>query len=229
LVVNGSLLSAVTVSGGTLGGTGTIKNSVTVQSGGTLTPGTPPGEDGLPTAGSLIGILVVTNNVFLQGTTLMELDKSANTNDSIRGARSILYGGTLSVTNLSGTLATGDSFKLFYATSYLGSFARIAPPMPGSGLAWDTSLLNSSGTLRIVSAPRPRLGNIYVTGTTLRFSASNGIPNATCYVIASTNLAAPLANWTVIASPAFDANGSLNFSPPLTEENREQYLMLQWP
>ena len=67
----------------------------------------------------------------------MKLNKQAGTNDQIVGVSTLVYGGTLAVTNLAGTLAAGDSFPLFSATTYQGAFSSISPAIPGSGLAWD--------------------------------------------------------------------------------------------
>jgi autotransporter-associated beta strand protein len=139
LMVNGALSStrALTVAGGTLGGTGTISGPVTIQPAGTLSPG--------PT----IGTLAINNTLTLSGTNVMELNKTAGTNDLIQGMTSVTYGGVLSVANLSGTLAAGDSFKLYDATSYGGAFSSITPATPGTGLVWDTSQLNTSGRLGV--------------------------------------------------------------------------------
>jgi hypothetical protein len=41
---------------------------------------------------------------------------------------------------------------------------------------------------------------------------TNGIPTATYYVLAPTNLALPAANWTVMATNTFDADGNFNFN-----------------
>ncbi len=110
---------------------------------GSLTAG--PGSTVSP--GQSLGVLTVTNAVLLQGTTVVEIDKTAGTNDLLGGAASITYGGTLVVSNLSAALTNGDSFKLFDADAYSGAFTNIMPKRPGPGLAWDTSGLTDSGTL----------------------------------------------------------------------------------
>jgi len=48
----------------------------------------------------------------------MELNKTNSTNDSVTGASSITYGGTLVLKKVSGMLQVGDSFTLFAAGSY---------------------------------------------------------------------------------------------------------------
>ena len=130
--------------GGTLGGTGAVAGPVTVNNGGTLAPG----------AGG-IGTLTINNTLALHGTTAMEISKGGGTPsaDLIAGVTTLTYGGTLTVTNLAGTLAAGDSFTLFSAGSYSSSFSTINLPALGSNLAWDTSALASNGTIKIYGPP----------------------------------------------------------------------------
>ena len=147
LLVNGSLASASVVTvktNATLGGNGIIGGPVTVQAGATLSPGIGIGW---------IGRMAISNTLTLAGTTAMDLNKAAVTNDQVRGITTLTYGGTLVVTNLAGTLAVGDSFKLFDAANYAGSFAAISPATPGIGITWDRSYLPVDGTLRVVALP----------------------------------------------------------------------------
>ena len=53
------------------------------------------------------------------------MNKSTVTRDRFIGLSSVTYGGTLTVTNLGGTLANGDSFQLFSSTAYSGAFTSI--------------------------------------------------------------------------------------------------------
>ncbi|HEV2696147.1 MAG TPA: autotransporter-associated beta strand repeat-containing protein [Verrucomicrobiae bacterium] len=131
------------VSFGTLGGTGTLASPVTVASGSTLSPGT-----------GGIGTLTVNSSLSLAAgsTTAVDVNKTAGTKDLVTGVSTLTYGGTLVVNNLAGTLASGDSFKLFNATTYSGSFSAISPTTPGAGLTWDVSQLAVSGTLGVVTA-----------------------------------------------------------------------------
>ncbi len=163
LLVNGSLASSnVTVnSTGTLGGNGTVNGPVTVQSGGTVS------------AGTSIGILNISNSLtFLANSTnYAEIRKSPMTNDLVRGITTVTYAGTLTVANLSGTLALNDTFKIFDATTYTGSFSATNLPALDPGLAWDTTGLTSNGTIKVVAAAAgsPTL-TFTQTGSNLQFS-----------------------------------------------------------
>ena len=201
LLINGRNLGGETVSvnaGGTLGGCGVLTGPVTLASGGTLAPGTG------------IGILTISNSLTASAgsTNFFELNKSANTNDSVRGLGSITYGGTLALTNISGSLTTTDAFKLFYAASYAGSFNAVSPPFPVAGLRWNLNTLAVDGTLRFTNAPTVRLAGGNVRGTNYLINATNGSPGIPVYLQATTNLAVPSA-WTRVATNFFDATGSV--------------------
>jgi hypothetical protein len=143
----------------------------------------------------------------------MELDKSAGTNDVLRSGGGITYGGTLSLVNLAGALAANDSFKLFDGTGYSGAFTNVVPATPGSGLAWDTSLLTTSGTLKITGgAAPPHIGSIIVSGGNAVITGTGGSAGGTYYVRASSNIALALANWPRVATNNFDSSGNFTFT-----------------
>jgi autotransporter-associated beta strand protein len=152
---------ATVVSAGTLGGNGTFASPVRVASGATLSPGVG------------IGPMTINNSLTLSNgsTTYIEVDASAPTNDVVLGLTSVTYGGTLSVSNLAGTLTAGQTYKIFYAGAYNGAFAGVTPATPGPGLAWDTTLL-TNGTLGILASVNLSRTNIIVavSGNTLDLS-----------------------------------------------------------
>ncbi len=152
LMVNGSAGAGnVTVnSGATLGGHGIITGILTLQAGSTLAPG------------ASIGRLTVNNDVVLAGTTLLEISKTAATNDQLRVTGLLNYGGTLTVTNLGGTLAAGDSFKLFDLSSYTGSFTTTnLPSLNSTNLYWAFDPAN--GTLTVLPTVALNPTNIVAT------------------------------------------------------------------
>ena len=158
-LVNGTLGSgAVTVNGGMLGGNGVIAGPVTIQPGGALSPG------------NATDPLTVNNMLTLNGTILIELDKSIPTNDVIQGVSTLNYGGTLTATNLAGTLAANDSFKLFNAASFAGAFAATNLPPLAAGLGWQFTL--GSGSLSVVQTVNPNPTNLVanVVGGALELS-----------------------------------------------------------
>ncbi len=160
LWVNGQLdIGGVTVTNGSLGGSGTILGAVSVGALGTLAPGT-----------AALGTLTVNSNLSLAGNALFKLNKSlAPSNDvvSVSGALSASGSGTLTVTNLGTALVAGDSFKLFSKPVTGGSVLIIA----GGGMNW-TNKLAIDGSIQALSvfsslATYPTNITASVSGSTL--------------------------------------------------------------
>lgn len=195
-------------SGQTLQGSGTVRGSVTAGSGSFLSVGD---DANLPEA------MVITNALTLQANATLNMDVdhyqyyAGLTNDVIKGLASVTYGGTLNLNVLS--VETNSVFKLFSAGSYHGAFATITPSVPplAPGWGWDTSQLTVDGTLRVAplhlsisSIDTSTLSSGYIT-----LNAINGTPGGTVSVLTTTNLALPLASWTVNTTTTLDGNGSL--------------------
>jgi autotransporter-associated beta strand protein len=200
LLVNGSIQNStgVSVSGGTLGGTGVIKSPVTIEGGGTLAPGTS------------IGTLTINNALTLNGTTEMEVSRSSA--DKVAGLTGVTFGGTLRIM-LVGALNGTEIFKLFDAPpgTFTGDFSYELPQLDAP-LAWDTSSMLVDGTLRVTGGVQPPQigmatrtgdGNFQLTGT--------GPANAAYRILATTNVALPLSSWLQISSGSF-TGGSFTFT-----------------
>jgi len=221
LFVNGSLgAGAVTVAGATLGGTGTIAGATTIQSGATLAPGV-----------SGIGVLTFGTTLTLAtgSTTMMELNKAIPANDQLNVTGMFATGGNLVVTNLAGTLAAGDNFKLFNAGGYSGSFANVSLPPLVPGLAWQTNTLTADGTLRVVATNSPVISSLVLPDNSFLLSVTGGPASSPYRVFTSTNLALPLTNWTPIWTDRFDLNGSGLFTNPAGSTNSLQFFNIRVP
>ena len=192
--------------GGTLAGNGLISGAVTINSGGALVPGNP------------LGTLTLSNNLTLASgsTTYVQLQHSPLTNDAVKIVGNLAEGGTLNVTNISAAaLANGDSFKLFDATSFAGSFVGfILPPLTGN-LVWNTNTLKNAGVLSVVTLSAPTITSLQISGANFIVSGSGGINSWPFYLLSSTNLALPVAQWTRIATNQFDASGNFTVTNPI--------------
>ncbi len=192
LRVNGSLASgAVTVNASaTLGGSGTINGPVTVQNGGSLSPG------------SSIGTLTVNGVLALSGATLMEINKTGGTltSDLVKGISTLTYGGTLTVIATGDPLAQNDTFNLFDATTFAGSFATLNLPGLPPCLAWDTSKLATDGTIRVVDPTSP----VIDCSTNLSLLTTNPAGVAVSFAVTASDLCSGAI--TPVCSPASSSN-----------------------
>ena len=214
--VSGRTDGTLALSGGqTLNGFGTVNGALTVTSTSTVAPGSAAG----------LGVLTVTSSATLVGTTVMKLDKINGTNDVLSVGGTLNYGGMLNVTSLSGTLAAGDSFKLFNASVYAGSFTTTNLPVLGDGLVWDTSAL-ANGRLNVVSKPSPHITSFSLSGTNLVFIGTNGWANGTYVLLTSTDVALAFTNWTAIATNTFDSNGQFNLTNGINPDVPQQFYIL---
>jgi len=152
---SGTGTGGVTVqSGGTLAGNGIITGGITVQPGGTLAPGYG------------IGTLTV-GNLTLGGNTLMEINKSlAPSNDLVTASGSLVYGGTLTVTNLGPDISAGDRFVLFNPAGS-GNFDNTVLPVLPDGLVW-TNNVTVDGSISVIPTVNPN-----PTDITLQMSGGN--------------------------------------------------------
>jgi autotransporter-associated beta strand protein len=222
LYINGQIgTDVVTVASGTLlGGTGIISGPVTVQSGGTLAPGN-----------SAPGTLTISNSLTLQpaSKTLMEVNASTSGHAAVQGLSSVSYSGTLTVSNLAGAPALGQSFSLFSAANASGNFSSLTPQLTG-GLRWRFN--PPSGMLSVVSTNlQPKFASITLMGkTNLVMLVTNGVPGATNYMLASTNLILPRTSWTRLATNVFDVSGNLAFTNGINPiMSRRFYLISSGP
>ncbi len=121
LLINGNFAAAtgnVTVSGGTLGGSGVIGGATTIQAGGTLAPG------------NSAGVLTFGNGLTLGGSTLMEINglTRGTQHDGINVTGGALaYGGSMSIVFGSAFLTGNTSFDLFqFANTPSGNFSSVS-------------------------------------------------------------------------------------------------------
>jgi autotransporter-associated beta strand protein len=221
LVINGSMDgNLITVAGGTLGGTGIISGPVVVNASATLAPG------------SSIGSLTVNSNLtFLPGSVAsIEFNKTAGTCDQVIGLSNVTYGGTLLLSNLSGSLAAGDAFKVFDALAYSGAFAALSPTNPpGVGIRWNTNTLTLDGTLRVQSTTpsQPGISSVGNIDGSIVFSGTNGTAWGAYAVLSTNNIAIPRTNWPVIATGVFDGTGHFSYTNAIVPGTPQRFYLLR--
>ncbi len=204
LNVNGSVASAVTVkSGATLGGTGTIAGAVTAESGATVG------------AGLSIGTLTLSASPLLNaGSTIVaELNRTnVQTADRINvTGNPIAYNGTLVLKNIGLPLQVGNTFTLFNASSYSGSFTLVSQTL-GQVVTWNTSQLAVNGTVSVAAVAQVSI-NSSVSGSTLNLTWP---PNQLGMTLQtnSVSVVAP-ASWFALPGSASVTNVNITIDPNL--------------
>lgn len=184
----------------TLAGNGTINGNVIAN--GTVSPG------------ASVGKLVFNNALTLNGVTAMETSKAGvvRTNDVITTGSTLTFGGTLTVAHSGNTLTNGDSFKLFNAPVFAGSFAVKNLPPLNPGLRWDTAQLTTSGTIQVVLLAQPQILPVSFDGTNLLISVLSEA--GASYVLEASETAQAPINWTSIATN-IGTGGILTFPVPV--------------
>ena len=222
LVKGQSGSAAIVAEAGTLGGSGSINGPVSVHANGTLA------------LGPAITQLTINSTLTLAGTNVMKLNRDGSPlgSDFITGLMDVTYGGRLVVLNLGSPLVAGDSFWLFDAPNYYGSFAAFDLPALSPGLGWDTAGLTYNGSITVVALPSitaftpesqaveclsPATFTVTATGDNLSYRWFHGatlIPSATGPELSLTSVS--LADAGIYTVQVSNNGGSTNASGLLT-------------
>jgi autotransporter-associated beta strand protein len=208
-------------SGRTIWGNGAVKGAFGIGNGALLTPGS-----------NSIGTLTFSNSLTLaaNSTNIFEISKSPPGCDLAKILGALTNGGTLIVSNIgAGNLASGDSFKLFDASSYNGSFASATLPSLPAGLSWNTNNLNSGGIISVITTAQPIIAGAAISSGNLVFSGTGGVSNGTYYVLTSTNLGLPISQWAPVATNQFDGGGNFNSTNSYDPTLPQSFYLLQLP
>ena len=86
--------------------------------------------------------------------------------------------------------------------------------------------------LTVVNPRNPKIVGFSLSGTTFAFNGTNGTVGGSYGILASTNLALPLAQWTpVLMNAPFDGSGGFNTNVQLTVNTNalQQFFLMQSP
>ena len=79
----------------------------------------------------------------------------------------------------------------------------------------------------VVSASKPVFVGVRTTVAGFVFNGTNGVPGHTYYVLETTNLATPLANWTVLSTNSIDSNGNFVGTNAISQNTPRQFYLLK--
>jgi polygalacturonase len=142
----------------------------------------------------------------------------------------LLLSGTLNFTNTAGF--TNGSYTLF---TYINGSLTTNYLTIGSMPIGCTGIIstNTPGQVNLVVSKTPphigAAGTVGGGGSNVVFSGGVGAPGSIYYVLASTNVALPLSNWTVLATNQFNYGGSFSFTNVINPGVPRQFYRLQVP
>jgi len=212
-VGSGTGSGTVTINtGATLGGNGIIGSQVSLAAGAALAPGS-----------NGFGTLTITNDLGLNNGSTLDFQLGAG-GSQVAVSGDLTLAGTL---NLSATAGFGPgTYPLFtYGGALSVATLQIGTAPAGFSYAVDTSVVGKVNI--IVSAPR--FASVQARASGLVLSGSGGTPNASYYVLTTTNLATPAANWTPLLTNQFDASGNFSFTNAFAPSTQKQFYRLQIP
>ena len=202
---------------GGLSGNGTIAGSVTIASGGMLA------------VGNTNDSLTIDNNLTLSAgsTTTLQIRHSSPANSSVAVGNNLTFGGALVVTNLGVAPGGGDTFQLFTAGNISGTFTSLTLPALTNGFFWNTNLLLTAGTLAVATVTSASIDNISVANGQMLMTGSGGAATGNYYLLSTTNIATPLANWTRLLTNQFDTGGNFSLTNNVSPSSQQKFYLLQ--
>jgi autotransporter-associated beta strand protein len=205
-------------SGAALSGGGIIAGLTAFDDGAILSPGNQSGT------GSASGILTISNELDLSDQTGLQFGLGTN-GDEVAVSGNLTLGGQLSITNLGGFGAGTYTLFTYGGALTMGNLSIASAP---AGFVCTIST-NTPGQINlIVQLPAPPvIGGIKLAGGNLILNGSGGHAFGTYYILTSTNVAAPLTNWTRLLTNQFDAGGNFSFTNAMNTNAAQSFYLLQ--
>jgi len=197
--------------GGTLGGSGVISGPVNVHAGGILSPGSPT------------GLLTISNNLVLNASAISQFTLGATNSDRVFVSGNLALGGTLNVTNPAG-FSPGTNRLFDYGGNLSGSLA-LGSASVGYKFLISTNIAKQVNLLVF----KPKIASARLAGTNLVLTGIGGMATSNCFLLASTNLALPLGEWTRISTNIFGAAGDFTTTNYLPAGAWQSFYLLQMP
>ena len=141
------------------------------------------------------------------------------------GASAVLAG-TFNATLNNGYVPTnGTTFNVLTYGSLTGSFSSLGLP---TAVSWQSNYGSTNFTL-LVGSPKPQFGTFNLAGTNLIFNGIGGSSGSNYVVLASTNLALPLANWSALTTNTFDSTGQFHYTNHVNPVEPRQFFIFKLP
>jgi hypothetical protein len=107
--------------------------------------------------------------------------------------------------------------------SFTGSFSSLGLP---AAVSWQSNYGSTNFSL-VVGSGLPQFGIVNLLGTNLVFNGTGGTAGSNYVMLASTNLALPLTNWTALVTNIFDGSGQFHYTNHVSPGQTAPVLHLQ--
>ncbi len=172
------------------------------------------------------GSLTNSGNLSLPAATVQNFSVGTNAS-TVAVTGNLALNSTLNINNGSGFAPT--NYTLFtYTGSLSGVPALGATPSSFPGFSY-TLITNTPGKVMLGIAPPPAPSFSVSSGVSgnIVFSGSGGVTNGPYQVLASTNVALPVSQWTPIATGQFNASGQFTLTNAAQTNLTQEYFLLQ--
>ena len=141
------------------------------------------------------------------------------------GASAVLAGAFNATLNNGYVPTNGTTFNVLTYGSLTGSFSSLG--LPGA-VSWQSNYGSTNFTL-VAGSGLPQFGTFNLAGTNLIFNGLGGSPGSNYVMLASTNLALPLANWSALTTNTFDGSGQFHYTNPVSPAKPRQFFIFKLP
>jgi len=141
------------------------------------------------------------------------------------GASAVLAGAFNATLNNGYVPTNGTTFNVLTYGSLTGSFSSLG--LPGA-VSWQSNYGSTNFTL-VAGSGLPQFGTFNLAGTNLIFNGLGGSPGSNYVMLASTNLALPLANWSALTTNTFDGSGQFHYTNHVSPAKPRQFFIFKLP
>jgi hypothetical protein len=141
------------------------------------------------------------------------------------GASAVLAGSFNATLNNNYVPTNGTTFNVLTYGSFTGSFSSLGLP---AAVTWQSNYGSTNFSL-LTESELPQFGIVNLSGTNLIFSGTGGTAGSNYVMLASTNLALPLTNWTALTTNTFDGSGQFHYTNHVSPAKPRPFFIFKLP
>ena len=119
----------------------------------------------------------------------------------------------------------GTTFNVLTYGSFTGNFSSLGLP---AAVSWQSNYGSTNFSL-VAGSQWPQFGIVNLLGTNLIFNGTGGPAGSNYVMLASTNLALALTNWTALTTNTFDGTGQFRYTNHVSPAKPRQFFIFKLP